>query len=88
MHKDKCFILFALPAEIMFKRRPENKTNLIEGTGFSLFCEAESDPPLNIRYKWLFDGKELQSSDIVHNWDVSAYTLTVSDAQVRVYCAF
>ena len=67
----------------MFKRRPENKTMVIQGTVFSLVCEAESDPPLNINYKWLFDGKELQSSGINHNWDVSTYTLTVSNAQVK-----
>jgi hypothetical protein len=67
----------------MYKRRPENNTNVIQGTTFSLFCEAESDPPLNISYKWKFEGKELQESNINHNWDVSTFTLTVSNAQVR-----
>ncbi|CAB3990725.1 contactin-4-like isoform X1 [Paramuricea clavata] len=68
-------------AEIMFKRRPENNTNVIQGTSFSLFCEADSDPPLNIAYRWLFEGKALQKSDFNYQWDLSTHTLAVSDAQ-------
>ncbi|XP_028407908.1 contactin-3-like [Dendronephthya gigantea] len=71
-------------AEIMFKRGPENNTNVLEGTSFSLVCDADSDPPLNIRYKWLFEGKDLVLSDKNHiTWDLNSRALTVSNAQAQ-----
>ena len=51
-------IIFFHTAEIMFKVRPGNKTDVQKGSSFFLSCKAYSNPSLPIKYKWLHKGKE------------------------------
>ncbi|XP_046841633.1 contactin-6-like isoform X2 [Xenia sp. Carnegie-2017] len=70
---------FIKVAEIVFIKRPENKTDVMDGESFSLLCEADSDPPLNIRYKWLYNGAEMMKSNAL--WDLTNKKLTISNAK-------
>lgn len=65
----------------MFKTRPKDELDVTKGKPFSLFCEADSEPPLKILYKWRFQGQDMKY-DEQHVWVAGNKTLLVLDSKV------